>query len=478
MDVAYLQRVMRQRFAKIPLPMLLTLACLVLWAPGGGVSGAAWAQVPPGTPAVVDTSGITFDTNASTTELLESAREMFIADNYPLSEMLYKSVLIREPNNLSAMLELAVLYEATGQLQYARGLLTRALILSPSDRDIIERNNRIVKVLAASVEKEVDSLFRSGSWELALPKLSLLLTTQPENAELHYKKALCHLKLQHPEAAVEELEKAISLNHSDERFYSLRAEARRIIARRDVDKLTLRAKGAMQRHTEQGDATALEMIGKILEINPDNEWAKKTFLILTGEDTRKKPTTVTHALSERVVDGWKVVSHWVIMLTYGLQDKLEVMLFVLLALLVFNSPVTWAMVRGFSPRLALSGRLRDFSIKEILSLINTHHLTGVLNVKAGDRKGRVYFDRGEVYHCRSRGEEGREALQHLLRNSLSGHFTFREGVRTSEGTIETPLSLILLDLPERQDQITAQSVLQKQTRMKALLGKKKEPTLK
>ena len=60
-----------------------------------------------------------FSRDASTDELLESAREMFIADNYRLAEMLYKTVLVRDPNHLDAMLELSVVYEKMGKLQHA-----------------------------------------------------------------------------------------------------------------------------------------------------------------------------------------------------------------------------------------------------------------------------------------------------------------------------------------------------------------------
>lgn len=428
------------------------------------------------TASIIDTTGVTFDRNASVDQLLESAREMFISDNYALSEMLYKSVLIREPNNLSAMLELAVIYEAQGKLQYARGLLTRALIISPHDDDIIERNNRVVRTLAKSVEDEVNDLMRRKAYELALPKLSVLLTTRPENAELHYKKATCHLELGHPEAAIAEIEKALRLEREDPRFSDLKDRAEEAIAQRDIDKLMLQARAALRRDTRKGEGDALELIGQILELDPDHGWANAQFMNLT----EKRGGTTKSALRRRfegigtpVIEAFQPVGAWFVDLSAGFREDVEMLMFVLLALLLLNSPFTHMLVRGFSPRQSLSGRLRDFSIKEVLSLINTHHLTGALRIKTGKRKGYIYFKKGEIYHCRSGRMIGREALQRLIRSSLGGYFVFKEGRRVSDATVETPLSLILLELPERKDENTAKNVLKKQTRIRSLLGSDK-----
>jgi len=82
--------------------IILTLLCLILVAPAA-LRAQDTQQHPYSTPA--DSVELVIDEGAPISKLLESAREMFIADNYALSEMLYKGVLIREPNNLSAMLE-------------------------------------------------------------------------------------------------------------------------------------------------------------------------------------------------------------------------------------------------------------------------------------------------------------------------------------------------------------------------------------
>jgi tetratricopeptide (TPR) repeat protein len=426
--------------------------------------------------SIIDTTGVTFDPNASIGQLLESAREMFISDSYKLSEMLYKSILIRDPNNLSALLELAVLYEATGQLQYARGLLTRALIINPADKDIIDRNNRIVQHLSRTIEDEVARLIKAGSYDLALPKLSLLLTTQPENAELHYTKAQCHLKLGHPEAAVAELDKALNLSR-DKRFKKLKSHAESRVEQKGVKKLTLQARGALSRKTEEGDEVALRLIGEILEKDPDHVWAKSQFVALKEA---QESTAGQVAANNGVRGAWEATKRflapsggWFAIVAALFREHVEELLFILLALLVLNSPLTRTLVRGFSPQQSLVGRLHDFSIKEILSLINSHHRTGALKVNTDTRKGTVYFSRGEIYHCKAGRETGRAALQTLMRGSRGGYFMFRDGEETIDRTVDAPLSLILLELPERESHNTAQKIIQKQTRMRELLGSKK-----
>jgi hypothetical protein len=215
------------------------------------------------------------------------------------------------------------------------------------------------------------------------------------------------------------------------------------------------------------------MIGGILEIDPDEPWAREQFARLTDSNGGPPPRSQARGFFDRSRDaiGSVVVptASWLYDFAGAYGPDVEILLFVLLALLVLNSPLTSMLVRGFSPRQSLSGRLKDFSIKEILSLINTHHLTGALKIRSSKRRGWIYFSRGEVCHCRSRREDGREALQKLLRCPSTGYFVFHEGKKTSERTVETPLSLILLELPERTDTSGGSSSLSKRSRMSELL---------
>lgn len=439
--------------------------------------GTAAAEVPATPDSYVpDSSSVVFDSDASPEELLESAREMFIADEYNLAEMLYKSVLVREPNNLSAMLELAIIYEATGQLQYAKGLLTRALIIRPNDPEIIQRHTDIVYRLSAVLASEIDSLFAAGAYEPAIPKLAILLTTQPENAELYYKKAVCHLELGHPDGALAEIDRALSIRR-DERFYDVKDRARAALNHNEIVSLTSKARQSLFTHTKQGDEDALFLIQRILELDPENEWAKNQFLLLTDDHSPSNPGTVFDRLAwlwAPVAKQLKRAGEGLLLIAETFRSHLKILLAVLFALLLFASPLTHVIVRGFSPRQSLAGRLDHFTIHELLSLINTHRQTGLLILKTPSGRGKIYFNDGEVYHCTAGRLQGRPAVQSLLEASLDGSFVFKEGVTTKADTIDTPLSLILLELPERNQSVTSESILKKQkqkSKMNALLRK-------
>ncbi len=459
------------------------------------LSGTVRAQVPPDmgpvygyitakpeSPSVKVFSALEFDTTATADELVESAREMFLADNYPLAEMLYKAALIREPNHLSAMLELAIIYEATDKLQYARGLLTRALILKPYDQEIIDRSNDVAQKLSAYLEADIDSLLARNAYTEALPKLSVLLTTQPENADLHYRKARCHLALDDPDGAVAEIEKALVLVKED-RYFALRTDALAIKKKSEIGKLAREARVLMESGTTGDRNQVLALLSKILARDPDHDWARQQFLMLTeggaqpgapamGGDDPNRFTAFVKAGAARVSGVADGVVH-------TLRRHLNVLLLALAVLVIFGSPLTYMIVRGFEPHQSLSGRLNQFKIRDVLTMINSQGRTGVLRIYADSGKGRVYFESGEVHHCTCGDTEGADALRKIVETASDGHFVFTKPPRSVPTTIETPLSIILVDLEEREKSINPTnpqspptSTHKKKSKMKALLESK------
>ncbi|UCG52505.1 MAG: DUF4388 domain-containing protein [Candidatus Latescibacterota bacterium] len=426
---------------------------------------------------------VEFDSTTTVAELLTSAREMFLADNYVLAEMLYKSVLIRESNHLSAMLELAVVYEAMGKLQYAKGLLTRASILKPYDQEIIDRNNEIARKLSKTLEAEVDSLLAIHAYRSALPKLSVLLTTQPENADLHFKKAQSHLKLKDPQGALDEIDRALRLRR-DQQFFDLRTRALALKRDREINTLAQEVRRLTATGHDEDKERALRLVSQILELDPDHEWATRHFLILTAGDKttgrleakQSRWTRIGASLGNvaRVVAG-KTTPVFQVM-----NRHLDVLLYALIVIVIFASPLTFMIVRGFTPRQSLSGRLNQFNIQEILTVIHTQNRTGVLKISSKSAKGRIFFSSGEVYHCTSGSLDGRTALRHLIDTATDGYFVFTKSPRSFRRTIDAPLSLILMDLPERSESNVANVPPEKQTipkkkkqsRMKELLKNK------
>ena len=412
-------------------------------------AGAVQSQETKDTATAINSDEVSFDENASTPDLLESAREMFLADNYVLAEMLYKSVLVREPNHLDAMLELAIVYEAMGKLEYARGLLTRAALLKPGDNEIMRRGNDIAKKLGASLEDEIDMLLEQEQFEAAVPKLSVLLTTQPENAELYYKRAQCHLALGNPASAVEDVGRALDLR-SDDRYFQLKGKALALQNRLEIRTLTAEAKRSILSGTQEGREKAIAAVSSVLELDPDNVWAQEAFRDLTEKHAAAEaaaPKNKLTAFWHNVQDASGPVAGTFVAFATFVEANLWMLLAVLAVLLIFNSPLTRFLMRGVGPDQLLGGQTERFSLTEIMMLIHSHNATGALRVR-GDSNGEIFFHNGEITHAKTSRLAGEDALRALVQSS-EGSFVFTESDIPAERTIHAPLTLVLMELPSR-----------------------------
>jgi hypothetical protein len=236
---------------------------------------------------------------------------------------------------------------------------------------------------------------------------------------------------------------------------------------------------------EEDRDVALALVSQILELDPGNEWGQRYFLALTtGEEvitlpeTTERPAIRIGAGVERVA---QAVAGAAATVFETLSRHLNVLLYVLIALIIFGSPLTFMIIRGFSPRQSLSGRLNQFNIHEILTMIQTQNRTGILKISSNATTGRIFFSKGEVYHCTCGSLEGRKALHHLIEKSVDGYFVFTNSRRTFRTSIEMPLSLILMDLPARQETNVSKGLpkaeekppQKKQSRMRELLENKR-----
>ncbi len=457
--------------------LLIRTACFLLVVGAMSVSSPSSPDpqaVPPGDAASRDNA----DAQAALPldELFLKARQATEREDFSTAESLYQSILVRAPENLSAILELSRVYEETGRLKYARGLLMRASMLNPYDKTIIERSAAIAKRLAESLREEAGSLIAEGYYELALPKLAMLLTIEPENADLYYKKALCHLSLRQPDMAVAAIDAALRIERK-EAYYELRTEAEQLARAEEVRDLTRRAAGLLRTGSAEDRVEALELVQMILQIDPDNGWAKQTFAGLThGEDHgtasgEENPQELDEGKSSWVSlrkAGEVILS--VLRSTEGHVDLLIILLIVLIAL---RSPIALAILKGFPPRHLLSGKLSNISLPEVLSLLNANAQTGLLRVNAKSIKGDVYLENGEVYHCKSGKLEGTRALMALLKSAREGFFAYVKKPASIKRTIESPLSLLLMELPAKRSEGKTPPPLKKsKSKMKELLEKK------
>ena len=69
----------------------------------------------------------------------------------------------------------------------------------------------------------------------------------------------------------------------------------------------------------------------------------------------------------------------------------------------------------------------------------------MLQVKGDGCRGKIYIENGEPCHCAVGKLQGVKALHHLLSNTTTGQFELADGSIPLNRTIDTPLSIVLVD---------------------------------
>jgi hypothetical protein len=93
--------------------------------------------------------------------------------------------------------------------------------------------------------------------------------------------------------------------------------------------------------------------------------------------------------------------------------------------------------------MALKGNLRDFSITQILNLVNIAKKSGALYIEGSNDEARIYFRYGQLSYIQI-GQQGKTLLQMLLeaRKISSGQFTMLSSRLNGKGDKETGLTLV------------------------------------
>ncbi len=386
-----------------------------------------------------------FDDTITIPELFDKAREAFGLDEHRLAETFYQEILIREPSNVRAMLELANVYERSGKLEYARGLLNRSARIEPGNETIKQKLDSVERVLQIVLTEEVEALVDGKHYELAIPKLSLQISIQPDNAELLYKKAYCSSELGRFDAALADLSKAIQID-PQQKYYVLRGDVLKSLKAKESRDLITQAKRLVSSGSAADLTKASRILGEVLQVDPDNEWVKAELTRLGRDSEVENTDNVEHdgELSEvGAGPGFVTATRRKAAALFG--RHLGAVLLFLTILLLFRSPLTLLVVKSFFPHAVLSGSFSKFSFSEILLMLNTEFHTGVLRVKGDSRRGKIYFENGEPCHCCVGKLDGIDALVHLLNNTASGHFNFSDGSMPLKRTINIPLSIILME---------------------------------
>jgi tetratricopeptide (TPR) repeat protein len=430
--------------------LLLAAACTFAGGPRTSAQTPESASTGPGT-VVSDVppepQEKPFDESITVPELFEKAREAFGLDNYDLAEKFYQEILIRERSNVRAMLELSNVYERSGKLEYARGLLARSAKLDPGNQTIAKRLDAVERTLTIVLTDEVDSLIASRQYELAIPKLSVLLSIDPNNSEVYYKRALCYARLGRPEGALSSIDKALQIDQQ-EKYYKLRTAILEDLKELETREMVAEAKKLIASDEPENHARALDVLAEILESNPEHAWAKTEFVRLStlteADETGDPESDLEGGLPDlRAIAAFLVKAG--VTAAELVQRHLSAALLLVIVLLVFRSPFTKRLTQIFAPRAFLSGRFPRFTLTEILVMLNSESHTGVLHVKGESCRGKIYFEHGEPCHCSVGKIDGVGALNHLLSNSRIGRFEFADGSIPLNRSIDTPLSVILVE---------------------------------
>ncbi|HET6463249.1 MAG TPA: tetratricopeptide repeat protein, partial [Candidatus Krumholzibacteria bacterium] len=232
-----------------------------------------------------------FDSTTTRAELLEMGRAAGDMKHYPLAEIYFQEALLRNPTDVDAMCELAALYQRTGRLEYARGLLLRAGLLSPMRTGIADMRRQVDAALFASLSHAVDSLMTTGHFEEALPRIATLLAIDSNSIPALVAKAKCLAATGQTDAALSSIDLAIA-REPDAELHKLRSE---IAARVESDRIG-DMEASAKRLIESGDwvrGEAVDVLQAILAQDPSNEWAREQFRRLS---TSEGPDSVADAV--------------------------------------------------------------------------------------------------------------------------------------------------------------------------------------
>jgi len=215
------------------------------------------------------------------------------------------------------------------------------------------------------------------------------------------------------------------------------------------------------------------LLGEILQLDPENEWAKTELARITpkmpsGEptvaaaessDTTDAAAAYAAKLEEKARNDAKKRASRAALAAQAreIADEMKgaaggisptiiaAIALLIFAWLAFRSPLARTIARMFDRTPLLSGRLSDFHLNEVLLLIAAEPRSGVLNVKGKRGECRLYFANGEPCHCVAGKLDGIAALTLLLDNPSDGTFNFVTATIPLKNTIDTPLSLILAE---------------------------------
>lgn len=104
-------------------------------------------------------------------------------------------------------------------------------------------------------------------------------------------------------------------------------------------------------------------------------------------------------------------------------------------------------------RSTLAGNLADISIFDVVQMLETNHLTGILAVTRNEFTGKIYLNEGLIVNATIGSTVGLEAFKQLIQEANSGYFNFDKSPVPFAREIETSNNTsLILDLLREYDE--------------------------
>ncbi|HYE74922.1 MAG TPA: DUF4388 domain-containing protein [Blastocatellia bacterium] len=104
-------------------------------------------------------------------------------------------------------------------------------------------------------------------------------------------------------------------------------------------------------------------------------------------------------------------------------------------------------------RSTLAGNLADISIFDVVQMLETNHLTGILAVTRNEFTGKIYLNEGLIVNATIGPTVGLNAFKQLIQEANSGYFTFDKSPVPFAREIETSNNTsLILDLLREYDE--------------------------
>jgi response regulator RpfG family c-di-GMP phosphodiesterase len=189
---------------------------------------------------------------------------------------------------------------------------------------------------------------------------------------------------------------------------------------------------------------------------PGGEEARDAFdllrLLRAGEETREVPFAYLSARDDRVT---KVRA-----LRLGVDD------FILksadmeeVGTRIENILTREVQRRGASAtvrRRGIVGRLETMSLADLTQALSIGMKTAKIALSVAGESGVIYFERGQVRHCRVGNEEGEAAFFRML-GWREGKFVLEHGVRVKKRTVQADAMYLLMEGLRQQDEAEARA---------------------